>query len=119
MVLPSLLALTKLVPLSDQKVSGRPRRATNLSIAIMNELVLRLWRTFRWIALVVKQVKSKIHLLSVVRRMVTCRNPEQSRHVLVKAGFLYASAQLVDRPSGVEENVFFFSDRTDTQIPVS
>ena len=89
MVLTSLLALTKLVPLSDQKVSGRPRRATNLSIAIMHELVFRLWRTSRWIALVVRQVKI-IHLFSVVRRTVTCRGPKQSRPVLVNAGFLYA-----------------------------
>ena len=67
----SFSAPMKFVPLSDQIIAGVPRRETNRSTPILQELVSMDGTTSTWTARVVRQVKRNPHLFSVVRRTVT------------------------------------------------
>ena len=71
----SFSAPMKFVPLSYllsyQIIAGVPRRETNRSTPITQELVSMDGTTSTWTARVVRQVKRNPHLFSVVRRTVT------------------------------------------------
>ena len=67
----SFSAPIKLVPLSNQIMACVPLRDTNSSTPITQELVSMDVTISTWTARVVRQVKRKPHLFSVVRRTVT------------------------------------------------
>ena len=67
----SFSAPIKLVPLSDRIMEGVPLRDTNGSTPITQELVSMDVTISTWTERVVRQVKRKPHIFSVVRRTVT------------------------------------------------
>ena len=67
----SFSAPIKLVPLFDRIMAGVPLRDTNYSTPITQELMSMDVTIWTWTAQLVRQVKRKPHLFSVVRRAVT------------------------------------------------
>ena len=108
----------KFAPQSDQQLLGFPLKETNRRNAIRNVSVLLSVTSSRWTALVVMQVNIiTCASFSVFRPSRTCRGPNMSMAVLLKAGNPAATRSFGIWPINCS-NGFFRSFLHVTHFPV-